>query len=122
MLESFKHDVRMWIEMDNTIRLLQENIRLRRNEKQILTSRILDFMKHHKIDDLNTPVGSLRLQVRRVRAPLSQQEILTRISDYYKNDVIASQQLRTAVFGNRNVSDKASIRRLPWRRTTAAAP
>lgn len=119
MLESFKHDVRMWIEMDNTLRMLQSNIRERRNEKRILTSRILDFMKEHKIDDLNTPVGRLRFQVRRVKAPLSQQEVLRRISEYYQNDVVALQQLRTAVFTNRDSSDKACIRRLPWKNSTA---
>ena len=76
-------------------------------------------MQQHKIDDLNTPIGRLRYQVRRVKAPLSQQEIVKRIGDYYKNDVIASQQLRAAVFGRRDMADKASIRRLPWKNIAA---
>lgn len=120
MLDAFRRDVRMWIEMDNTLRILQESIRERRKEKRLLTARILRFMQEHKIDDLNTPVGRLRFQVRRVKAPLSQQEILDRISDYYKNDVLACQQLRAAVFGNRSTADKASIRRIPWRQSAAS--
>jgi hypothetical protein len=115
MLEAFKHDVRAWLEMDNTLRVLQQNLRERRAEKRVLTQRVLEFMRRYKIDDLNTPIGRLRFQVSRVKAPLSQQEILDRIANYYQNDVIALQQLRTAVFGNRPVADRTSIRRIPWR-------
>lgn len=116
-LESFKHDVRTWLEMDNTLRALQRNLRERRAEKRVLSQRILEFMRRYKIDDLNTPIGRLRFQVSRVKPPLSQQEILDRIANYYQNDVIALQQLRTAVFGNRPVADKTSIRRIPWKST-----
>jgi len=112
MLESFKHDVRMWLELDNTIRLLQKAMQERRAEKRALTSRVLDFMSVYKIDDLNTPVGRLRYTTARVKVPLSRQQILDRIATYYHNDVIAAQQLRAAVFGTRDHADRMSIRRV----------
>lgn len=115
MLDMFKQDVRRWLDIDNAIKVLQDNLKDRRKEKTALTSRIMDFMKRHNIDDLNTPMGRLRFQVRKVKAPLSQQEIQRRINDYYKDDAMSSQQVRAAVFGQRALCNRASIRRLPWK-------
>ena len=56
-LESFKNDVRMWMELDNSIRRLQAAIKERREAKKIINARILDFMSKYKIDDLNTREG-----------------------------------------------------------------
>lgn len=115
MLEAFKHDVRIWLELDTSIRVLQANLRERRAEKTLLTQRMLEFMRRYQIDDLNTPMGRLRFQVSKVKAPLSQRSIVDRITRYYSDDVVASQQLRAAVFGNREVSSRASIRRIAER-------
>jgi len=115
MLEAFKHDVRMWLEMDNTLRVLQKTMQERRSEKRALTSRVLAFMSLYKIDDLNTPVGRLRYSTTRVKVPLSRQVILDRIAGYYQSDVIAAQQLRVAVFGDRDHAEHMSIRRVAWK-------
>jgi hypothetical protein len=112
MLEAFKTDVRAWLETDTALRVLQAGLRQRRAEQRVLAQRVLEFMRRHKIDDLNTPVGRLRFQVTRVRPPLTHSDIIGRISTYYQNDMIAAQQLRTAVFGNRTRVDRTSIRRI----------
>jgi hypothetical protein len=54
----------------------------------------------------------LRYTTARVKVPLSRQEILDRIATYYQSDVIAAQQLRAAVFGTRDHSERMSIRRI----------
>jgi hypothetical protein len=115
MMESFKYDVRMWLEIDNAVRVLQKTMQERRNEKRALASRILSFMGRYKIDDLNTPVGRLRSSTARVKVPLSHQEILARIASYHESDVIAAQQLRAALFGSCEHTERTSIRRIAWR-------
>lgn len=88
-LQDFRHDVLTWLEVDNSIRSLQEAIRQRRHMKRGLTERIVQFMARHELDAINTPATTssaqpIRLQRRVVytRAPLSHTTIRDRLRDY----------------------------------------
>lgn len=111
-LDAFKADVRTWLETDNSIRLLQASLRERRDAKRALTERILSFMSRYNIEDLSTRDGRLRFQVSYVRAPLSQQAIRARITDFFATDAIAAQELSSAVFGNRERNQRTWLRRV----------
>jgi hypothetical protein len=111
-LEAFKADVRIWLEVDTSIRQLREAARERREAKRALTSRILAFMTKHNIEDLSTRSGRLRAQVAYVRSPLSHQVIRSRIDNLYASDAAAAQQLSGILFGNRERSERTSLRRL----------
>ena len=113
-MEGFRCDVRTWIELDNSIRLLQESLRERKDAKRKLTNRIVTFMANHNIIDLATRFGRLRFQVEYVRAPLSHKAIRSRISDFYSSraEPDAAQELSGAVFGNRQRCERVALRRL----------
>ena len=111
-MDAFKQDIRMWLEMDATLRALQANVRQRRLEHRLLTQRILAFMAQHGIDDLNTPMGRLRFHVTYVKPPISQHTLLQRITEFFQNDVISAQQIRTALLGSRDRTERTSLRRI----------
>jgi hypothetical protein len=111
-LDAFKNDVRTWIEVDNSIRDMHAAIRDRRAAKKSLTDRILSFMEEFNIEDLNTKDGRLRYRMSYVRAPLSHASIKDRISNYFASNASAAQEVHGAVFGNRERSEKLSLRRL----------
>jgi hypothetical protein len=111
-MDAFKQDLRLWFEMDATIRALQANLRQRRLEHRLLTQRMVAFMAQHGMDDIKSPWGSLRFHVSYVKPPVSQQTLLQRITDFFQNDVIAAQQLRSALLGSRNRTERASLRRI----------
>jgi short subunit dehydrogenase-like uncharacterized protein len=106
--------VRAWLEMDNTIRTLQECLRERKQAKRALTARIVAFMNVHNIPDFSTRQGDhLAFRVSYVRAPLTQHAIRSRIVDYCAANALAAQQpqLDAVVFGNRERCERASLRR-----------
>jgi Family of unknown function (DUF5760) len=115
-LDEFKSDVRTWIELDDSIKMLQNSIKERKYHKKHLTNRIIEFMDHHDIEDLNTRSGRIRHKMTYVRTPLSQNTIKTRIESFFKaeeDDKIANlrNDLLAVVF-NRERNEKHSLRRL----------
>jgi hypothetical protein len=119
-LEGLKHDVRTWLEMDNTIRALQATLRERKEAKRALTSRILAFMASRNVDDLATRQGDrLTFRVSYVRAPLTHQAIRTRLLG---SNALNTQQV-DEVFGNRERNERTTLRRiLPQAFPGAARP
>ena len=112
-MDGFRTDVVTWIELDNSIRVLQSSLRERKDAKRNLTERIVSFMTDHDIVDLATRFGRLRFKVEYVRAPLSHKAIRSRISDFYSSrDPEAAHELSGAVFGNRQRCERVALRRL----------
>lgn len=110
-LDEFKADVRTWIELDDSIKMLQTSIKERKCAKTHLTNRIIEFMDHHDIEDLNTRSGRIRHKTTFVRAPLSQGTIKTRIESFFSSDDKITTDLLAMVF-NRERNEKHSLRRL----------
>jgi len=104
VLEAFNQDVRTWLEIDGSIRSLQERIRERREAKRCLTERILAFMGRHNIEDLDTRGGRLRFQVSYVRAPLSQQAVRERIDSYCSRSIRSAQRVAADSSGEATAS------------------
>lgn len=78
-LEDFKNFVRVWMEMDDTIKKLQVILKEKKMVKQELSYKILEFMSKYNIEDLNTKDGKLRYKVTRVKVPLSQNSVKNKI-------------------------------------------
>jgi hypothetical protein len=110
-LDEFKSDVRTWIELDDSIKMLQISIKERKCAKTHLTNRIIEFMNRHDIEDLNTRSGRIRHKTSYVRTPLSQNTIKTRIESFFSSDDKTTTDLLAMVF-NRERNEKHSLRRL----------
>lgn len=115
-LEQFKNDVRMWLELDASIRQLQTSLRDRKKARNVLHERIMRFMGQHNIEDLNTRECRLRYKISYVRSSLSQQAIKERIQSFFNNTAVA-QALQAAIFGVRERQERHSLLRLQPRGT-----
>ena len=110
-LEEFKSQVRMWMELDNSIKQLQDLIKERRTFKKQLNEKILAFMARYNIEDLNTKDGKLRYRMHYVREPLSQATIRQRMENALASQAPdACSAITTAVF-NRDKQPRAYLRR-----------
>ena len=111
LLDEFKNQVRMWWQYDTDIKRLQVAIRERRTAQNHITEKVLDFMKRHNIEDLNTKEGVLRYRTAVVKAPLSQKSIKTRLSEFFERDPNAMNYIKK-IFEDREKVEKVSLRRL----------
>jgi Family of unknown function (DUF5760) len=111
LLDEFKNQVRMWWQYDTDIKRLQIAIRERKTAQNHITDKVLDFMKRHNIEDLNTKEGVLRYRTSVVKAPLSQKSIKTKLSEYFERDPNAMNFIKK-IFEDREKVEKVSLRRL----------
>lgn len=111
VLEEFKNQVKMWIEIDNNIRKLKQAARERNVVKKQLTEKILMFMAKYNIEDLNTRDGSrLRYKVSSVKEPLTANKIKERLEKNIGN-IHSVDDLNEKVFTAKKV-ERVSLRRL----------
>ena len=111
-LDEFKNQVRIWMELDNSIKQLQQLSRERRAFKKQLTDKILEFMSRYNIDDLNTKDGRLLYKMKYVRAPLPQRAIRERIESELNKEVPDKCLAITTVIFDRDKKQLPSLRRL----------
>jgi hypothetical protein len=114
VLEEFKQQVKLWMELDNQVKAMQQSIKQKREVQKSMTEKILGFMRRYNIEDLNTKDGKLRYRVVRVKKPVRQSSIKQRLEDYFDSDITLQQKVVTAVFGDEQslVVEKPSLRRL----------
>ena len=118
VLEEFKNQVRVWIDLDNTIRKLKQATSERNVLKKQLTEKILRFMSKYNIEDLNTKDGSkLRYKVSHVKPTVSKADIKERlVANYGKVDNL--DELTKIVF---DVATEQRVEKVSLRRFNAPA-
>ena len=117
-LEDFKNQVRIWLELDNTLRKLKAAVKERQAAKRELTDRILDFMGRYNIEDLNTRDGKLRYKVVSVKEPLTQNVIKSRIKEKIQSGSVSDTDpdvVVADVFERSGTVKKAVLKRLKRR-------
>lgn len=112
VLEEFKTQVRTWIDLDNTIKKLQQALRERRDLKKRLTEKLVAFMARYNIEDLNTREGKLRFKVALVKPSLSQKAIQERMVKLF-SEAQSGEDLSRRIFQDeRPAIERASLRRI----------
>ena len=105
--------VKSWLSLDNDIRNLQKQIKLKRKEKKSITTNLVDIMKSNDIDQLNIPDGELVYTKTKSKAPLSKKHLLASISTFFQNsnDPRLVQELSTFIMNSRKEKEKENIKR-----------
>lgn len=108
-ISEFKKYVNNYIEIDNDINKLKLAIKERNNLKKELTIYIMKFMSKFNIEDLNTKQGTIRYDVKKVKAPLSHKTIKEKILE---NKDMSAEELTKLIFDKRDVLDKPLLKRI----------
>ena len=78
------NNIKTWIGLDNEIKLLQKEIKNRREQKKLLTTELVDVMKNNDIDCWNTGEGKLIYSKTKTKAPLSKKHLLNSLLKFFK--------------------------------------
>lgn len=113
-LDEFKHQVKLWIELDNQIKQMAQIMKEKKAVQRVLTAKVLTFMATYNIEDLNTKDGKLRYKVTQVKPTVKQTMIKKKLYDYFEHDKTLAEQVVTAVFDQDSAAkiEKPSLRRL----------
>jgi len=106
------YSVKSWIDIDDTIRDLQREIREKRKEKKELTETLVTTMKSNDIDCFELGQGNKLLYTQhKIKKPLSKKHLLTCLTSYFSGNTMDAQNLGTYIMNSRQVNIKDKIKR-----------
>jgi hypothetical protein len=110
-LEQLKQTVRDWVKFDNEIRTLNNEITKRRTEKKNISKRLIEVMRENKLDIFDLKDGQLMYVKKNKKKPITQKQLLTLLSSYYKEDVSKAEEMRNYLLDNREEVVEETIQR-----------
>lgn len=109
-LEQLKQTVREWVKLDNEIRALNKEIVTRRNDKKEISAKLIDVMRNNKLDVFDLKDGQLMYVKKNKKKPITQKQLLTLLSTYYK-DVAKAEEMHQYIMDNREEVTEEVIQR-----------
>ena len=110
-LEQLKQTVREWVKLDNEMRALNTEIAARRNDKKVISKRLIEVMRNNKLDIFDIKDGQLMYVKKNKKKPITQKQLLTLLSSYYKDDVSKAEEMHTYLMDNREEVTEEIIQR-----------
>ncbi len=111
IFESFKSNVKSYINLDDDIKKLEKHIRERKQSKQKISNEILVFMNNNNIEDLSTESGKLKKNIKYSKKPLNKKNLKSKLLEYYKNNELQSDALFKFI-DNRDKEEKIELKRI----------
>ena len=109
-LQEFKELVSKWLECDNFIKKVKQEIKEKTKHKNELMSIITTFMSKYQIDDLNTPQGKISYKKTHVKKPKSSKAIKEQVMSCVGGDPQAKEQIER-IYKDCEKVEKVSLRR-----------
>ena len=103
--------VKDWLTIDNEIKQLQKEVKVRKQKKKNMTEHLVNMMKDRDIDVMSLSKEQLIRTEKKVKAPLSKKHLLNCLLDYFKEDKETVENLGSFIMDSRPVKIKENIRR-----------
>jgi hypothetical protein len=102
--------IKSWIEVDNSMRNLQKEMKVLKDNKKTLTDALVNVMKSNEIDVFDINDGKLVYAKTKVKAPINKTTLFAALMQHYK-DEDAAKKLSEFIMDSRQEKIKESIRR-----------
>lgn len=109
--EELLKNVRNWITIDNEIRTLQKEQKIRREKKKAISENLIEFMKNNEIDCFEIKDGNLSYVKRNVKKPINKKNLLDILAKYFDGDLLKANDMNEFIMDNREEYVKESIQR-----------
>lgn len=109
--EELIDNIKEWIQIDNEIKMLQKEMKERRNRKKELSESLLHIMKDNEIDCFDINDGKLLYSQTKVRSSLSKKHLVSCLLQYFDNDKEQALELSQHILNSRQIKVKESIKR-----------
>ena len=101
--------IKEWVKVDNEIRAIKKEDKLRKDAKKQLSIRLMEIMKHHELDCVDINDGKLIFNSHNVKKPLNKKHLLGILSKYYKGNTSRATELNDFILNNREEILKETI-------------
>lgn len=107
--EELLNNVRNWITIDNEIRTLQKEQKIRKEKKKHITDNLITFMKSNEVDCFEVKDGNLSYVKRNVKKPINKKNLLEILAKYFDGDILKANNMNDYIMENREETTKETI-------------
>ena len=112
--EHLSINIKSWLQIDKEMKVLQKELKDRKEQKKKLTNVLVDIMKKNEIDCIDISDGKIMYTQNNTKGPLNKKHLLDCLDKYFaNNDSIPTDEIVNFILDNRSVSLKESIRLKP---------
>lgn len=109
--EQIIQSVKKWVQIDNEMRQLRNELNNRKKLKDEISSTLLSLMKQNNIDTFDLNDGKIEYATRKTKKPISKKMLLNILSKYYNGDNKKTNELNQFILDNREETVKDIITR-----------
>lgn len=107
--EDLIQTIKSWVTLDNEIRSLKEEIKIRKMKKDELSGNLISTMKNNEIDSFDINNGSLEYKKNTTKKALSKKMLLNILNSYYSGDENKVKELTEFINENRELDVKENL-------------
>ena len=103
--------IKEWITIDNDIRNINKELRIRKDKLKKISQNLMKTMKDDEIDEFDIKDGKLMFSQTTVKKPITKKNLITILSKYYEGDISQALEINKFIMDNREDVVKESIKR-----------
>ena len=104
-------NIREWVKLDNEIRALKKEEKIRQTEKKQLNENLIEIMKSNEIDCVDIKDGQICYTQKNVKKPITKKNLMTILTKYFKGDMEKAENVNEFILDNREETTKETITR-----------
>jgi len=109
--EELVHTIKEWISVEKEIKMLQQDLKQRKQKKKELSETLVNTMKTNEIDCFDINNGKIIYTRNKVRTTISKKHMIASLSQYFNDsDVTTAQDITKFILDNRGVVFKDNIK------------
>ena len=101
--------IKQWVKLDNEIRTLQKEQAKRKNDKKIMSLKLIETMKKNEIDCFDINDGQICYTKTNVKKPINKKVLMEILSSYFKGDILKATELNNYIIDNREEEVKENL-------------
>lgn len=103
--------IKEWKQLDEELKLVQKQMKNKREKKKKLTEQLVKIMRTNEIDCFDINNGKLLYTQNKIKEPINKTYLLNVISKYFENDdSIEIDSVADFILDNRSIKYKEGIR------------
>jgi hypothetical protein len=105
------NNIKNWMKIEQEMKLLQKELKERRDKKTELTKKLVEIMKTNDIDCFDLSEGKIIYTKNNVKCPLNKTYLMNSLNKYFANNPnIKTDEIGKFIMENRETKTKESIR------------
>ena len=109
--EELVNSIKEWIQIEDAMKVLQKELKERREKKKLLTTTLVDIMKTNEIDCFDMTEGKISYTKSKVKQSLSKKYLTDCLEKYFEqNPHVEAGDVANFVMENRQVKTTEGIR------------